>query len=126
MFSHGPAIRLEDDRLGGRRTDHFRQPAQMGRPPGGTAPIPDILAQQEGLQSVLGGLAIPDRILTRTGQVTDRLVLDRRHKTGVKAPERISRASWVASRRSVLTRSPTFFGTREGATTQQCRFLRLR
>ena len=78
LFSHGPDIRLEDDRLGGRRTDHFRQPAQMGRPPRGTALIPDILAQQEGFQSVLGGLAIPDRIRTRAGEVTDRLVLDRR------------------------------------------------
>ena len=77
MFSHGPDILLEDDLLGGRRTDHFRQPAQMGRPPRGAALIPDILAQEEGLQPVLGGLAIPDRILTRAGEVADRLVLDR-------------------------------------------------
>jgi hypothetical protein len=77
MFSNGPDILLEDDLLGGRRTDHFRQPAQMGRPPRGTALIPDILAPQDGLQPVLGGLAIPDRLLTRAGEVTDRLVLDR-------------------------------------------------
>ncbi len=67
MFSHGSDILLEDDLLGGRRTDHIRQLAQMGRPPCGTALIPDILAQQEGLQPVLGGLAIPDRILMGAG-----------------------------------------------------------
>ena len=49
----------------------------MGRPPRGTALIPDILAQQEGLQPVLGGLAIPDCILTRADEVADGLVLDR-------------------------------------------------
>jgi hypothetical protein len=44
MFSHGPDILLEDELLGGRRTDHFRQPAQMGWPPRGAALIRDILA----------------------------------------------------------------------------------
>ena len=44
MFRHGPDVLLEDDLLGGRGTDHFRQPAQMGWPPGGAALIPDILA----------------------------------------------------------------------------------
>ena len=67
MFRNGADVLLEDHLLGRRGTDHFRQPAQMGRPPGGTALIPDILAQQEGLQPVLGGLAIPDRILPGAG-----------------------------------------------------------
>jgi len=49
----------------------------MGWPPRGAARIPDILAQAEGLQPVLGGLAIPDGIRTRAGEVTERLVLDR-------------------------------------------------
>ena len=80
VFSHGPDIRLEDDRLGGRGTDRVRQPAPRGRPPRGTALIPDILAQEEGLQPVLGGLAIPDRILTRAGEVADGFVLDRRDR----------------------------------------------
>ena len=38
--------------------------------------------------------------------------------TGVRAPERISRARWTASRRSVVTRSPALFGSSEGATPQ--------
>ena len=82
MFSHGPAIRLEDDLLGGRRTDHFRPPAQMGGSPGGAARIADILAQEEGLQPVLGGLAIPHRILTGADQVADGLILDGRDLDG--------------------------------------------
>ena len=77
MFRNSADVLLEDNLLGGRRTDDFRQPAQMGRPPRGTALIPDILAQPEGLQPVLGGLAIPDCIRTRAGEVADGLVLDR-------------------------------------------------
>lgn len=76
--SHGSAILLEDALLGGCRTAHFRPPAPMGRPPGGTALIPDILAPQEGLHAGLGGRGLPDRLLTRAGQITDRLVLGRR------------------------------------------------
>jgi hypothetical protein len=71
VFSHGPARLLADDLLGGRRTDHCRQPAQIGGSPGGAARIADILAQEEGLQPVLGGLAIPDRL------VLDRWDIDR-------------------------------------------------
>ena len=39
--------------------------------------------------------------------------------TGVRAPERIRRASVMASRRVVVTRSPGFVESKEGATTQQ-------
>jgi hypothetical protein len=87
----------------------------MCRSPGGTAVIPDILAQQKGLQPVLGGLEIPDGVLPGATEVADGFVLDLRDID--RSPERISRASWVASRRSVLTRLPAFFGTDEGATT---------
>ena len=37
----------------------------------------------------------------------------------MRSPERISRASWTASRRSVFTRSPAFLGIKAGATAQQ-------
>ena len=40
-------------------------------------------------------------------------------ETGVRSPERIRRANWMASRRSVWTQSPVFFGIKEGATTHQ-------
>ena len=39
--------------------------------------------------------------------------------TGVRSPERSSRASLRASRRVILTRSPGLVGSNEGATTQQ-------
>ncbi len=39
--------------------------------------------------------------------------------TGGRSPERLSRASGRASRRSVVPRSPGFVGSKEGATTQQ-------
>ena len=38
---------------------------------------------------------------------------------GVRSPARMSRANGLASRRSVVTRSPAFLGINEGATTQQ-------
>jgi hypothetical protein len=66
---------LEDDWLSGCGTDDCREPSEVGRPPGGPAFIADILAQQEGLHAVLGGLEIAHRILA--GAVADRLVLDR-------------------------------------------------
>jgi hypothetical protein len=37
-----------------------------------------------------------------------------RTDTGVRSPERISRASWTASRRAVLTRSPALLGKQRG------------
>ena len=46
--------------------------------------------------------------------------------TGVRSPARLSRARGVASRRSVVTRSPACFGTREGATTPPLRGVRRR
>jgi hypothetical protein len=39
-------------------------------------------------------------------------------ETTVSSPARASLASGLASRRSVLTRSPALLGTREGATPQ--------
>jgi hypothetical protein len=78
MGRHGPDIHLEDQRLGGRRPAHCRQPAPRGRPPGGPARIAAILAQPEGLQAGRGGLAIPERLRTRAGAVAERLVLGRR------------------------------------------------
>ena len=40
-------------------------------------------------------------------------------ETGVRSPERLRRASVMASRRWVVTRSPGFWGLKEGATTPQ-------
>ena len=73
---------LEAHRLGGRRADDFRQPASRGRSPGGAARMPALLAQEEGLHTGLGGLAIPDRRLTGAGQVAEGLVRARWARDG--------------------------------------------
>jgi hypothetical protein len=90
-FSHGPALRREDERLGGRRTDSCRQPAPRGRPPRGPARRPAILAPPAGLPPVRGGLALPARLRTHAGAVTDGRVLDRgaidrAHRAGTQQP----------------------------------------
>jgi hypothetical protein len=80
MARHGADVRLEDHRLGGCSADDCHQPASRGLAPGGVARIPEILAPQERLHAVLGGLALRDRLRTRTGQGADGLVLDRRDR----------------------------------------------
>jgi hypothetical protein len=76
VFGDRADVFLEDHWLSGGGTDDDREPSEVGRPPGGPAFIADILAQQEGLQVVLGGLEISNRILAGAGQVADSLVLD--------------------------------------------------
>jgi hypothetical protein len=82
---------LEDDGLSGCGTDAFREPSEVGRPPGGPAFIAASLAQPEGLQAVLGSLEIAKRILAGAGQVADGLILDlgdldRREIPGAQQP----------------------------------------
>jgi hypothetical protein len=105
MFRQGADVLLEDHLVRGRGTDHFCQPAQVGRPPGGTALRPNILPQQEGLQP--GSPALRSRIVSSRARLRSRIASSSTAgtSTGVRSPERRSRASWVASRRSVLTRS---------------------
>src|SRR3989304_5059484 len=59
----GAHVLLEDDLLRGGRTHHFGQPAQVGGAPAGPAFVAEILAQQEGLQPVLGRFEIPHGVL---------------------------------------------------------------
>ncbi len=64
LFVDGPHVLLKHDLLGGRRADHLGEPAQVCRTPIRLSLIADILAQQEGLESVLGGFQIADGVLT--------------------------------------------------------------
>jgi hypothetical protein len=68
---------LENNRLRGGGTDHSGEPPQMGRAPGGLARLPDILPQQEGFETKLGGLEVPQGIFTGAGALANRFVLDR-------------------------------------------------
>jgi hypothetical protein len=71
VFGDRSDVCLEDNLLSGCGTDAFREPFE-----GDPALITDILAQQEGLQAVLGGLEISDGTLSGADQVADGLVLD--------------------------------------------------
>src|SRR4029453_1902118 len=64
-------ILLEDNLLSRGGTDHFGEPPQMGRPPGGTARIADIVPEQKGFEPELGGLEITDGVFTSPTEVTD-------------------------------------------------------
>jgi hypothetical protein len=61
VFVDRPHVLLEDDLLGGSGTDHLGEPSPARLPF-----VTDILAQQEGLEPVLGGFQISDGVLTRT------------------------------------------------------------
>jgi hypothetical protein len=76
VFDDPSDVCLEDNLLSWCGTDDFSEPSEVGRPLGGPAFIADILAQQEGLQAVLGGLEILDGTLSGAGQVEDGLVLN--------------------------------------------------
>jgi hypothetical protein len=55
---------------------------QMGWAPGGPAGIADIMAEQKGFETELGGLEIADGIFTSPAEVTDGFVLHRRDIDG--------------------------------------------
>ena len=77
---------LEDKlwRRGG--TDHFREPPQMGRAPGGPAGVADVVSEQTGFEPQLGSLEIADGVFTRAGEVTDRLIFPLRDLDGGEVP----------------------------------------
>jgi hypothetical protein len=78
LVRQGAAVLLEGTLLGGGGTDHCRPPAPRGWPPGGPALRADSLAQQDGLQPVLGGLERPARLRPGAAAVADRRGLDGR------------------------------------------------
>jgi hypothetical protein len=52
------------------RTDHFREPAEVGRAPGGPARIADIMSEPEGFETELGRLEVSQGIFTGAGEIT--------------------------------------------------------
>jgi hypothetical protein len=119
LFVNRTAICLQDElwRRGG--TDHFGEPPEMGRAPGGPAGVAAIVSEQAGLEAKLGVLEIAEGICTGPSAITNGFIFNLGTETPVRSPERASLASCTASRRSVLTRSPAFLGISDGATTQQ-------
>jgi hypothetical protein len=101
------------------RPDDRTAPAQVGQAPVSSPRLADSLAEHEGFEPPLRCLQRPQGIFPRPPQVADRCIVDGGDVAGVRSPERLSRASGLASRRSVLTRSPAFCGSKEGATPPQ-------
>jgi hypothetical protein len=91
----------------------------MGRIPCSPAGVADIVSPQEGFETELGILKIAEGIFARPSETANRFIYDREDIDGGRAPERASLANGTASRRSVLTGSPAFWGISDGATTQQ-------
>ena len=63
-------IFLNDDVLGRGGADHLAKPAQVSRTPSGLARLADIVAEQAGVETKLGGLEVTDGILTSPGEIT--------------------------------------------------------
>jgi hypothetical protein len=112
-------IFLKDDVLRWCRTDHCRVPSEVGRVPIGPAGRAEVLPEQEGCETERGVFEIADSIVTSPREVANGFIFHFGHIDRGENPERARRASCTASRRSVLTRSPGFWGSNEGAITPQ-------
>jgi hypothetical protein len=64
------AIFVEHDVLGRGRTAHCREPPEVSRVPGGLARRAEVVPQQKGLQTQLGGVELTEPIFTRPTQIT--------------------------------------------------------
>ena len=115
----GSDLCLKDDVWRWCGADHCSAPPEMGRAPMGPAGVADIVSESERFESKLGVLKIAERIFTCPRQVASGFIFHVGTSTTVRSPERASRASCLASRRSGFTRSPACLGMSEGATPQQ-------
>jgi hypothetical protein len=86
VLVHRPDIFLEDDLLRRGRTDHLREPAPVGRPPGGLARLADVMPQQTRVEPELGGFESPDGIFASPAQVADGFVFDLGNRDGREVP----------------------------------------
>ena len=79
VFGDGPHVFLEDELLGWSRTDHFREPPEVGRAATGLARIANILPEEKGLEAAFGGFEIAQGIFASAAQVPDGFVRDLWH-----------------------------------------------
>jgi hypothetical protein len=76
VFIDGTDIFLKDDLLSRCGADDFREPAQVGRVPIGPAHVTDILPEQKGFETELGGFEIANGIFTSPGEIADGFIFD--------------------------------------------------
>ena len=79
-------ICLQDNVLGRGRTDHVREPPEMGRVPGGLTCITYVVPQQKSLQPKFRGLQVLDGIFPRAAQVAAGCICDFGHIDGSEVP----------------------------------------
>jgi len=112
---------LQHDLLRRMLETHRGQPAPIGLGPGTSPAVDPVMPQQKPLQMLPRFGQHPPSRHSRPHQVAHCFV------RGIEDPDRgqlagaVQLASIIASRRSVLTRSPDFIGIGEGATTMQLR-----
>ena len=119
LCGNGLDVCRKDHGLRWGRTDHGTEPAEGGGTPGGPPGRADSVPQHEGVAPELGRFS--SRRVSSRARRRSRIAASSTAGpyTGVRAPERMRRARCLASRRLVVTRSPTFVGIKAGATTQQ-------
>jgi hypothetical protein len=86
MIVDGSEVLLKDDLLRGRGADNLGKIAAVGIVPVGAAGVVEAEPKQEGLETMLGGLQIDERIFTGAGEITDGLVIDLRDVDGSEVP----------------------------------------
>jgi hypothetical protein len=77
VFVDRADIFLKDHVLSGGGTDHLREPPEMGRAPGGTAGIADIVPEQEGFETELGRLEVPEGIFAGAAEIANGFIFHR-------------------------------------------------
>ena len=82
LFIDGAHAFLEDDLLGGRRTDDFCEIPLVGRVPVGAPHVVQPEPEEKGLQSELGIRQGDPRGVARSAQITNRFILHGGHVDG--------------------------------------------
>jgi hypothetical protein len=77
VFSDRSDVFLEHDLLRRGGTDDLAEPPEVGRPPGGSACVTDILPQEKGVEPKLRGPEIADGIVTPPAQVPKGFIVHR-------------------------------------------------
>jgi len=82
----GSEVLLKDDLLRGGGADDLGQIAPVGIVPIGAPGVVEAESEQEGLETMLGGLQIDERILAGAGEIADGLVVDLGDVDGSEVP----------------------------------------
>jgi len=114
----GGIDRLRDDDRWHRTGERLRlEPARVGLAPAAAARIDAARPEEEGTEARTGLCREGRPVLPGPGPIRRAFRSGSGTQTGVRDPDRCSRARIVAARRSVVTRSVAPRGTSPGATT---------